>query len=262
MKIALLGSAPSSIYLAPFGDPSWDIWGCSPGLYAAASRMTEWFELHRWEPGIIGKPETQKAWLSPEYVAWMKQQPIVWMAQAVAEVPGCKVLPADALIKRWGSYFFTSTLAWMLVMAIEKITAARPDGQPVGEEIIGLWGVDMAATEEYGYQRAGCQHFLCLANMMGIGVCVPPESDLLRPMPLYGIDESKHWMIKNTVRLRELGIRRANAAAQIRALQTEHDYLAGAVDDLNYQMATWGESRVGMAPHTELMKFMKPAKED
>src|SRR3990167_6788901 len=30
-KIAVIGTAPSSRMLAPFNDPSWKIWSCSPG---------------------------------------------------------------------------------------------------------------------------------------------------------------------------------------------------------------------------------------
>ena len=35
LKIALVGTAPSSRMLAPYNDPSWKIWGCSPGATAA-----------------------------------------------------------------------------------------------------------------------------------------------------------------------------------------------------------------------------------
>src|SRR5215467_9147402 len=30
-KVAIIGMAPSSRMLAPFNDPTWDIWVCSPG---------------------------------------------------------------------------------------------------------------------------------------------------------------------------------------------------------------------------------------
>ena len=32
-KIAILGTAPSSMALAPFKDPAWSIWACSPGAF-------------------------------------------------------------------------------------------------------------------------------------------------------------------------------------------------------------------------------------
>lgn len=252
MKIGLLGSAPSSVRLAPYGDASWQLWGCSPGVYAVAPRVDAWFELHRWEPGQIGKPDTQKPWLSPEYVAWMSRQRLVWMANQVPEIPGSRAIPIDYLSDRYGTYFWTSSVAYMLAMAIDMILEARKRrtaaDQPDEDDQIGLWGVDMAATEEYGFQRAGCQHFICMANQLGIGVIVPPESDLLRPSPMYGLCESEHWHIKLLERRRELqgrlNMHRQHAADHTRMVA----FIEGALDDMHYHMETWSESRDGKAP--------------
>lgn len=256
MKIALIGSAPSSLGLAPFGQPGWSIWGCSPGVYYQCGNPNAWFELHRWEPPVIGVPSRQKQWFSPEYVAWMAQRnPAtcpVWMYEAVPEIPASRALPVDELVAKYGSYFFTSSLAWMIACAIEDILEERSKikaglmpahGQ---RDTIGLWGVDMAATEEYGYQRAGCQQLLLLAADLDIEIVVPPESDLLRPMPLYGISESSHWMIKLTARKAELEARLAANQNALKAAEHSVSFLQGALDDLNYQMLTWGESREGI----------------
>lgn len=244
MKIAILGSAPSSLRLAPYADPTWKIWGCSPGVYYIAPRTDAWFELHRWEPPTAGKPDGQKPWFSPEYVQWMAKHPNVWMTAPVPEIPGSKALPVDDLLGKYGTYFFTSTIAWMIACAIEDILEARAAGAD-GPDVIGLWGIDMAANEEYGYQRAGCQHFLQLAALLGIEIVVPPESDLLRPMPLYGISESSHWMIKLTERKRELESRLASARTGLAQAQQHVTFLEGALDDMNYHMQTWGEDRDG-----------------
>lgn len=258
MKIACIGSAPSSIGLAPFGDPRWKICGCSPGLYYQMQRCDAWFELHRWEPPVIGVPHQQKQWFSPEYVAWMAlRDPVkcpVWMKDTVPEIPASRALPVDDLTQKYGTFFFTSSLAWMAACAIEDILEARAKGESDGtDDEIGMWGVDMAATEEYGFQRAGCQHFLLLAADLGIKVTVPPESDLLRPMPLYGISESSHWMIKNTARLKELQHRLAIAKEQQNAATQSIAFLNGAIDDMNYQMQTWCEDRDGIGTSYDIM---------
>lgn len=243
MKIALVGSAPSSITKAPYSDPSWQIWGCSPGVYATAPRADEWFELHRWEPGEIGKPQTQKPWFTPEYVAWMAKKPLVWMYEPVPEIPGSRALPYQDLIDRYGSYFFTSSIAWMMAMAIDRIRAERAQaagaGQPEPEAVIGLYGIDMAANEEYGDQRTGCQFFATLANQLGIVLVVPPESDLLMPKPLYGIGESSPMAIKLTERRRELAARIAQAEATMQQARDQLFFLKGAADDLDYFWQTW-----------------------
>lgn len=271
MKRGILGSAPS-LPLAPFGDPSWTFFGCSPGVYPYVNMSTlrGWFELHRWEPGEIGKPATQKPWFSPEYVAWMRQLPAhvnLWMQDTPADMANSKRLPIEELSAKYGTYFWTSSISIMLACAIEDILEERnkrdelfkanpptdAEGQAIRDayappqDEIGLWGVDMTASEEYGYQRAGCQHFLTLATTLGIKVTVPPESDLLRPMPIYGFCEGEWWHIKLTSRQRELQ-NRLNMSRQDVANATRNvAFLEGALDDLNYQLLTWGGDRDGAA---------------
>src|SRR3981189_2150960 len=46
LKVALIGTAPSSRMLAPYNDPSWKIWACSPGNMNVLPRVDVWFELH------------------------------------------------------------------------------------------------------------------------------------------------------------------------------------------------------------------------
>lgn len=264
MKIAILGSAPASLPLAPIGQPDWQIWGCSPAVYPHAGTPNAWFELHRWEPGTIGKPSTQKPWFSPEYVAWMGALGCrVWMQRPVPEIPNSAALPVAELTRKYGTYFFTSTIAWMMACAIEDIIERRANNAPQDAEgdWIGLWGVDMAATEEYGYQRAGCQHFVTLAEGLGIHVYVPPESDLLRPMPLYGIDEGSHWHIKLTARRREIAQRLATAEATLANARDQVMFLKGALDDMDYQMMTWGGDRIGAGPTPEIIALQPRVRE-
>jgi hypothetical protein len=186
-KIALIGSAPSSIRLAPFKDPSWAIWSCSPGAYGVigSERLTQdvdaHFELHRWEPPVIGDASPAGHVVQPEYCQWMAQfKGTVWMADVTPGIQNSKRYPWEAMVDKYGPFFMNSSLSWMMAMALET----------PGLEEIGLWGVDMSATEEYGYQRAGCHYFITLALQRGIRVTIPPESDLLMPKPLYGIGES------------------------------------------------------------------------
>ena len=227
-------------------------------MYSQCPRVNAWFELHRWEPGVIGVAASQKQWFSPEYVAWMgirgSQGAAVWMYEAVPEIPGSRRLPVEDLQEKYGTFFFTSSIAWMIACAIEDVLEERatrldPAAEP---DQIGLYGIDMAATEEYGYQRAGCQHFLLLAADLGIKVVVPPESDLLRPMPLYGICESSHYWIKMTERKREIQARINAAQANIQAITGELHFCRGVMEDIDYQMQTWGEDRVGAGVAIEI----------
>lgn len=249
LKIAIVGSAPSSSRMAPFGDPSWVIFGCSPGVYPHARRVNAWIELHRWEPGIVGQPESQKPWLTPEYIQWMAKLPLVYMRDHVPEIPNSVRLPIEKLTARWGNMWFTSSVAYMLAMSIDDILELRAkreaDGEapPTEPDTIALFGVDMAATEEYFAQRPACQHFIAIAQNLGINVTVPPESDLLRPYPLYGLLESEPWHIKGLARQRELESRLANNRIAQANLAKEEGFIMGALDNHKYHMDTWMEDR-------------------
>lgn len=272
MKIALLGSAPSSVGRAPFKDSAYaawvqgkvesmarahghvpgdfEIWGCSPAAWAQIPRATRWFEVHRWEPGQL--------WFSPEYCQFMRDFPgPVYTGAAIPEIPRHVVYPIDEMEEKFSSYFMTSSLALMLALAIdtiEKVRAARSAGNqallPAGvdpkeltisdqEDIIGMWGVDMAATEEWGYQRPGCQFFLLEAMRRGIAVFLPPESDVMRPMPVYGLSEWDHNYIKLTARARELSQKGAIARQQLDEAQASIRHAEGGMGELNAFVQTW-----------------------
>ena len=270
MKICVLGSAPSSVGLAPFKNANYrawiegrvesearahasvpgdfEIWGCSPAAWAQSPRATRWFEAHRWEPG--------REWFSTEYCDFLRNfKGIVYTGAAIPEIPNHVVYPVDEMEAKFSSYFMTSSLALMMALAIdtiEKVRSARRQGTPLpmgvdpaeiekpdDDDVIGMWGVDMAATEEYGYQRPGCQFFVLEALRRGIGFYLPPESDLMRPMPVYGTSEWDHNYIKLTSRARELNSKGQGLAQQMEAAKTEHLVLQGQMQALNQFVHTW-----------------------
>jgi hypothetical protein len=245
MKIAVLGSAPSSVLKAPFGDPGWEIWACSPGAYPHLSRISEFWEVHRWEPGVVGKPQTQKPWFTPEYVQWLRTvPPVVWVGdeEALKDLPNAKMLPVEQLLEKYGHYIWTSSIAYMLAMAIEKILAARATRAKgvVEQDVIGLWGVDMAANEElYSGQRSACQFFLQVLVGLKIEFFIPPESDLAVPPPMYGISETNHRAIKWLERRRELEARLAAVNVQVQSMHHQSLFLQGAIDDIDYMQKMW-----------------------
>lgn len=254
MKIALLGTSPYSVRLAPYGDKAWLMWGCSPGLYPIAPRLDAWFELHRWEPPTLGVPHMQVPWFTPEYCGWMAQrQHVVWMAQQLAAIPMSKALPVQDLVDKYGHYFFTSSLAWMAAMAIEAILLNREllkagdqnafpptvTGGVTEPDAIGFWGVDMSTEEEYIQQRSGCQFFATIAASMGIRVVVPPESDLLIPPALYGVGESSPRAVRSRARFDMMTQRKAEADQRLIAAHRDQAFMDGQMDAEKYHIRTW-----------------------
>ena len=223
LKIAVVGTAPSSRDLAPFKDPSWTIWVCSPGnAHGVVPRVDAWFEIHSnllWaEASAYGPP----------YVEWLKKQSFPIYMQDNTVVPNATRLPIEDLIREFGKYFFTSSFAYMIAMAIKA-----------GASEIALFGVDMASKDEFIIQRPGGHYFMQKAAERGIKVSVPYESDLAQPPPLYGYDDSTPFC-------RKLHVRRAELVQRIGAMQNEQAklqhsiaYLQGALEDLDYTKSIW-----------------------
>lgn len=107
------------------------------------------------------------------------------------------------------------------------------------DDVIGFWGVDMSANEEYSRQKPGCWFFGIQILEHGIGLYYPTESDLFCPEPIYGISEWDHEYIKATARMRELSQRHTMAQQQIQQAGAEMAMIGGARDDLTYMIKNW-----------------------
>ena len=220
-KIAICGSAVSSINLAPWADFSWEIWACSPSN-KSAPRVDVWFELHNVD---VKRREGLTEWLE-----WLSHQPIVFMQSGpTPEFPKARAYPLQEMVSKYGPYWWTSQIAYMIAAAIEQ----KPD-------VIAIYGVDMAANSEYNQQRLACQFFIMIARQQGIEVYVPPESDLLEPAPLYGYCESSRNWRKLYARMQELNSRISDCRNKRVALENEEKHLIGALDDMEYNIAHWG----------------------
>ncbi len=223
LKIAIIGTAPSSRHLAPYNDPSWKIWACSAGNQNMLPRVDAWFEIHSnllWdEHKHFGEP----------YLAWLNAQTFPIYMQDNSLVSRATPFPKDEMIAEFGRYFFTSSFAWMMALAIKS-----------GAKEIGLWGVDMASKDEYILQRSGGQYFLQEAAKRGITVRIPKESDLAQPPALYGFDDSTNFMRKICTREKELKDRITPMKQQRDQLNQNITYLEGALEDIDYVKTVWG----------------------
>lgn len=227
LKIALLGTAPSSRGLAPFGDPTWKIWSCSPGnAHGQIPRVDLWFEIHAnllWpENKHYGEP----------YLKWLNEQTFPIYMQDNSLVARAAPYPLQKMVEEFGPYFFTSSFSWMAAMAISS-----------GATEIGWYGIDMASRDEYILQRAGGHYFIQIAKQRGIKVVIPPESDLQQHPPFYGFSDS-------TTFGRKLASRRAEINGRLSQMTKERDrliqnitYLQGANEDLDYIQSIWGSAQ-------------------
>lgn len=236
-RIAICGSAPSSIKLAPVGNPEWDIWGCSPGCAQHwgydPTKFKAWFEIHHWDPT---RPD-----IDADYINFMKAIPgPVYMIRPVPELPNSVAYPIAEMIghfckTRVSLSFLASTVSYMIARAIVEVP-----------QEISFFGIDMAASSEYATQKPGCHYFIEKAEQVGIKVTAPAQSDLLQPLPPYGFCEEWPMFQKMDARRNELQTRRGNEhsahnhhANLANAAKDRLQMLDGALDDNQYMINTW-----------------------
>ncbi len=222
LKIALVGTAPSSRMLAPFQDNSWTIWACSPGNQNILPRVDAWFELH----GNLLWPEC-KSYGEP-YIEWLKRLNIPVYMQDQRYLANAVTFPMLEMVREFGRDFFTSSFAWMMAFAIHK-----------GASEIALYGIDMASRDEYILQRPGFFFFRHIANQRGIKVSAPHESDIMQSPGLYGYSDVTPMGRKILAREQELKERSGQMRAELQRLQQNLTYLDGALEDIDYFKSIW-----------------------
>ena len=139
-KIALIGTAPSGKD-GPYNDISYEIWGVASRL-SYVTRADRWFELHR----LAGEPPAfQEGWRK-DIKKFSGDIELVMLYPEPDLGPRVTAYPYQRIVDRFGTYFMTSSFAWMMALAIDEM---RPSGgKPVDGEI-GIWGVDMEYGTEY-----------------------------------------------------------------------------------------------------------------
>jgi hypothetical protein len=168
--IAILGSHPATVAMAPFKD-EWLIYACSPHNYEKRRlpRFDAWFEVH------IPIAHPTRAY---DYLKYLETLPVVWMRDkaAIQHFPGAKLYPEEEMKAEFGPFTFTSSIAFMLAMAIK-------DCERHGIDTIGLFGIMQASENEYTYQRPGIQNLIWHAAQRKIHVVAPDISRLFEPPP-------------------------------------------------------------------------------
>lgn len=253
MKVAILGTVPASKHLAPFSDPSWEIWVCSPGNRGKVfPRVTKWFELH----GVVDLKGVENAAWNDEYFAWLRDQPFpVFMQEPNDLVPQSIPFP----IKPWLAEFgkkgraaATSSISLMIGFAIMS-----------GATEIGVFGVDMAAHEEaYTLQKSGCTYMLLEAEERGIKISVPLESCLGTMPPLYGYAEASRMGRKLLVREMETANLVANIKAQIENAQAQLHFTEGALETTRYMRRTFVDGEHDAEIDLPALPELTPARTD
>ena len=127
-KIAIVGFATSSRDEAPFDDPEWDIHALNQ-IYRHVSRIDRHYEIHfNWDEHNVE---------GTDHEGWIRTCPVpVVMNDLHPKFPTCVKYPVERMIAKFSDYF-TSTIAFMLAMAIDEIDRAVDTRLAEGESVTG-----------------------------------------------------------------------------------------------------------------------------
>lgn len=229
-KIAIIGTAPGW-EAAPFADETWEIWGISR-MFDRIPRWDAWFELHRteeigksWEPGNEEVEQAQRS----VYLEWLRDQTKpVFVHEPTKYAPRAMPFPFEAICDAFPRAYYTNTISWLIAFAILR----RP-------QTIGVWGVDMELSSEYGHQRPSCEYWLGMAEGLGIGTVVPERSDLLKARQRYALDRDTGFMAK--IRAKRDIVKQIDQQSEeaIFERQIAKAGAQGALEMLDYVIQSW-----------------------
>jgi hypothetical protein len=218
-KIAIIGTASTSVHLANDLDDSWQIWTCN-GAYDQVKRQDKHFELH-------DIAYLRSIGIIEEYLEWFKKQGSkIVLQKKYDEFPDCDSYPLQGVLDTFKHSYFNNTIAYMIAYAMYN----NPD-----LERLAIFGVDMAGDGEYGHQRPCCEFWLGYALSKGIILDIPDNCPLIKSTHLYGFESPPAYVLSVKNRAEELTkILKAKDDARVKA-DREYYYFKGANEIIEKQ---------------------------
>ena len=155
MEIIINGLGPTK-YIGHPGD-GWEVWGLPwDDRYVYYDRLFEMHDLRLIDGETSRRPHG--------YIERLKESTVPLYMQEMY-FDNVTEYPFDEM----AITYFNSSIAYMIALAIHE-----------GAETIGVYGVDMKASDEYAYQKPNVEYLIGLAQGLGIEIILPEESPLLK----------------------------------------------------------------------------------
>jgi hypothetical protein len=238
-KVAICGFA-ESWKLAPFDDPTVEIWGLNE-LHKYLPRWDRWWEVHDADTlGVTkrdlseGEQKRHLEWLAKDHGPNKR----IYMQPEFCDgrFPNAVTYPLDKMCRIFGRYF-TSSIGYMLADAIVD-----------GYSWIGLFGIDLASDVEYPYQRPNSEYLIGMARGLGREVVLAPTSAICKAGHLYGYEKplTERSKVLDAVRGHHAGLKKKHeellatmhtldgAMQECENFYKLHEYLERGVTLTNY----------------------------
>lgn len=233
-KIAIVGFTASKTE-APWDDPTFEKWICNNLWKHCPPSWDRLYDLH--DLKSIKEDKEHDAFLRGQKQKTVAGKDVgldgrpVWCFSPQSEWPTSQQFPQDEINQALGRYF-TNSISWMIAHALKE-----------GVTELHIYGVDMATGTEYASQRPSCEYFLGLAAGAGVKVYVPPQSDLLKLVAMYGVEDDSALHAKMVERETELVQRGRQLETQLGQAQTQLAQIQGALETTRYVKEVWTNAR-------------------
>lgn len=287
-KVALVGFSPTTRDLAPYNDPSYEVWVVNEEYYYPwVKRFDRLFQMHqRWDflrknnmnhanhplwlqnqtgacllcKGTgkvtpIQGPDKGKEMVCPDCNGTLVYTPNrpdvpIYMQAEWDDIPGSIMFPMNEAVEFLGRKYFRSGISYMLTMAMM-----------MGFPRIELYGFEMGTDTEYHYQKANFEWLVGVAEGKGFDVYLPDACPLLKG-PVYGFEDSRIGYRQN------LETRKQVLDGQVVQTKVKTDQLKAEAELLKYLLANPGANITELytAKSTEyakslgLLNFVRGAK--
>ena len=172
MKIAVLGLGPSA---EGFNHEPWDRVYALPWDNENRAKATHLFEMH--PLGLACSPDSGRPENYLDELRELVGRPL-FMQKEYELVPNAEAYPLAEIRQMLGLDYFGSSPAYMLAHAIWVLGP----GEPPGQDIIGLWGVDLTESI-YDHQRPNLEYLCGHAHARGIQTAIAAGGRLLQHHP-------------------------------------------------------------------------------
>jgi len=169
-RVALVGHSPSTRDMAPFDDPSVEIWTMNDAHgFLNGRRADRWFEIH-----------IEELWRDPHrrvkgYIEHLQTfGGTIYMDRHYDDIPNSVAYPFEHLFSKYGRGKFGSSFAYLIALAVEE-----------GFTEIQMYGCDLASEDEYKKQRESTAYWIGYCEGHGIKFVLPHATPILAAQP-YG----------------------------------------------------------------------------
>ncbi len=196
--IIILGMGPTRVDCPFKSSPGAEVWGVNNGyrqVMELEGKINKLFICHKgqeydWEDDPIFNWEEQNilANAGVEIVSLFKLKHIKKTTR----------IPFRAMVKKFGTDYFSDSIAYMIAYALHLNTRKRKDGLLKLKEPmkIRMYGVDMHTKDEYATEKGGIEYFIAVARTLGINFWIHPDSsvcktDTGKPYGFFKLDKKK-----------------------------------------------------------------------